>query len=283
MREIEARRKAGIIAPSNAADFEQMVMSSPNSSYVWIQYMAFLITQGELDKARALAQRAINTITLQEDEERFNMWLAWLNAENIYGDEESTMEVFQKALQHNIQSKWYRATLEIFEQTDKIHLAEQSAKTLCKRYGDNPESWIRVLRFWLRRGDDDKARETYSKSMQALPVRHHIHMASQAALLEFKLGDPEKGRSILEGLLQNNPRRTDLWSVYLDQEIVHGEQSRVRALFERCTHLALPPKKMKFFFKRYLKYEETHGDDDHVEHVKKQAMEYVQRLSMDAQ
>lgn len=32
------------------------------------------------------------------------------------------------------------------------------------------------------------------------------------------------------------------------------------ALFERATHLQLPPKKMKFLFKRYLDYEKKHGD-----------------------
>ncbi len=32
------------------------------------------------------------------------------------------------------------------------------------------------------------------------------------------------------------------------------------ALFERATHLQLPPKKMKFLFKRYLDYEKKAGD-----------------------
>jgi rRNA biogenesis protein RRP5 len=48
------------------------------------------------------------------------------------------------------------------------------------------------------------------------------------------------------------------------------------ALFERATHLQLPPKKMKFLFKRYLDYEKAHGTPATVEHVKKRAMEYVE-------
>lgn len=38
----------------------------------------------------------------------------------------------------------------------------------------------------------------------------------------------ERGRSMFEGVLRNYPKRLDLWSVYLDQEIAAGEQARIR-------------------------------------------------------
>jgi hypothetical protein len=38
-----------------------------------------------------------------------------------------------------------------------------------------------------------------------------------AGLAEFRMGCAERGRSILEGLLANYPKRTDIWSVYIDQ------------------------------------------------------------------
>ncbi len=38
----------------------------------------------------------------------------------------------------------------------------------------------------------------------------------------------ERGRSIFEGVLRNYPKRLDLWSVYLDQEVALGDQQRVR-------------------------------------------------------
>lgn len=53
----------GDAAPTSAAEYEQLVLSSPNSSYLWIQYLASLIALGELDKARALADRALTTIS----------------------------------------------------------------------------------------------------------------------------------------------------------------------------------------------------------------------------
>ena len=38
----------------------------------------------------------------------------------------------------------------------------------------------------------------------------------------------ERGRSIFEGVLRNYPKRLDLWSVYLDQEVALGDEQRIR-------------------------------------------------------
>lgn len=42
------------------------------------------------------------------------------------------------------------------------------------------------------------------------------------------LAPAERGRSIFEGVLRNYPKRLDLWSVYLDQEVALGDQQRIR-------------------------------------------------------
>jgi rRNA biogenesis protein RRP5 len=277
IRDAERRRFEGDAAPTSAVEFEQLVLASPNSSYVWIKYIAFLISMGDIDGARKVAEKAISTIHYREESEKLNIWVAWLNAENLYGTEETTAQVLGKALTHADGRKLYLAAVDIFDRTDKTALAEQCLKAMCRKYGAAPDVWIRAIRYRLAHDDSDAARRTLDRALQSLPKHEHVGVASQAALLEFKLGDPERGRSMFEGILANYPRRLDLWSVYLDQEILQGDQQRIRALFERATHLALPPKKMKFLFKRYLEYERAHGDDSSVEHVKHKAMEFVER------
>ncbi len=59
-------------------------------------------------------------------------------------------------------------------------------------------------------------------------------------------------------------------------ETKHGDKESFRNLMERCLTLSLNPKKIKFFFKRYLKYEMENGTPERVEYVKQKAMEYVQ-------
>lgn len=278
MREAERRRLEGAAAPTTAAEFEQLAMSSPNSSFVWIKYMAFLIALGEVDRARGVADRAIKTIHYREEGERFNVWVAWLNAENAYGTEEGTLQLLNRAITHTDARRMYLAAVDVFERTQKAALAEQCLKAMCRKFSGSKEVWLRTVRYRLGAGDADGAKRALDRALQALPPSDHVPMAAQTATLEFKIGDAERGRSVYEGVLANYPRRLDLWAQYLDQEIARGgDAGRVRSLFERATHLALPPKKMKFLFKRYLEYERQYGDEEGVERVKKAAMEFVDR------
>ncbi len=98
-----------------------------------------------------------------------------------------------------------------------------------------------------------------------------------AALLEFRSGSAERGRSVLEGVLRNYPKRVDLWSVYIDQEVKQGDEQRTRALFERATSLPLAARKVKFLFKRWLQWEKAQGGAARVEHVKERALAFVQQ------
>ena len=93
--------------------------------------------------------------------------------------------------------------------------------------------------------------------------------------MEFRSGSAERGRTILEGVLSNYPKRVDLWSVYIDQEIRIGDLGTIRRLFERVIALDLSTKKMKFFFKRYLQFEKQNEDEDAIAHVKQKAQEFV--------
>ncbi|MEO0336705.1 MAG: hypothetical protein AAF202_09930 [Pseudomonadota bacterium] len=82
--------------------------------------------------------------------------------------------------------------------------------------------------------------------------------------------------TVLQGVLQNYPKRTDVWSVYIDQETRLGELERCRSLFERASRSdEIPAKKMKFIFKKYLSFEQEHGDEATVEAVKQKAIAYI--------
>ena len=66
--------------------------------------------------------------------------------------------------------------------------------------------------------------------------------------------------------------------MYLDLEMKKGSKNSVRGLFERCISLGLKPKKMKFFFKRYLEFEVREGNSEKIEYVKTKANEYVENV-----
>ena len=83
---------------SSAADYERTLLSQPDSSLIWTQYMAHLLQLGEIDKARSVAERALKIINIREEGEKSNIWVAYLNMENSFGTDETLEEVFPSSL-----------------------------------------------------------------------------------------------------------------------------------------------------------------------------------------
>ena len=47
------------------------------------------------EQARVVPQRALKTINFREEQEKFNVWIAWLNLENTYGTTEAYDQLFE--------------------------------------------------------------------------------------------------------------------------------------------------------------------------------------------
>lgn len=58
-----------------------------------------------------------------------------------------------------------------------------------------------------------------NRCLQAVKKKKHIDILSAYARLEFSSGNAEKGRTTFEAIVHKYPKRTDIWSVYLDCEI----------------------------------------------------------------
>ena len=46
--------------------------------------------------------------------------------------------------------------------------------------------------------------------------------------MEFKLGEAQRGATIFESLLKNYPKKTDIWSIYIDMWAKQGDFEQVR-------------------------------------------------------
>jgi rRNA biogenesis protein RRP5 len=64
-------------SPENSADFERLVASSPNSSEVWIKYMAFHLSLADIDSARNVANRAFERIEFRQEGEKVSSSLLY--------------------------------------------------------------------------------------------------------------------------------------------------------------------------------------------------------------
>jgi rRNA biogenesis protein RRP5 len=109
--------------PQSISDFERLLLGSPNSSYLWIQYMSFQLQLSEVDKAREVARRALRSINFREEQEKLNVWVALLNLENIYGTEETLESTFKDAARGNDSKTVHLRLAAILDQSDKVDVS----------------------------------------------------------------------------------------------------------------------------------------------------------------
>ncbi|RDX51109.1 U3 snoRNP-associated protein Rrp5 [Lentinus brumalis] len=270
-------------APESNADFERLLLGSPNSSYLWVQYMSFQLQISEIDKAREIAKRALKTISFREEQEKLNVWIALLNLENVYGTDESLEATFKDAARHNDSKTVHLRMAEIFEQSDKPEKAEEQYKRTCKKFSQSSKVWTLFGEHYLKRGMLEEARKLLPRSLQSLEKRKHLKTISKFAQLEYKLGDPERGKTIFEGIVDSHPKRWDMWSIYMDMEAGQGDINNLRNLFNRVLALKMTSHKAKSFFKKWLELERRLGDEDGQEAVKAKAIEWTQRAAGDSE
>lgn len=111
--------------PESNADFERFLLGSPNSSFLWIQYMSFQLQLSEIDKAREIARRAIQTISFREELERLNVWIALLNLENVYGTDETLESTFKDAAKSNDSKTIHLRLASILDEADKLEVCRE--------------------------------------------------------------------------------------------------------------------------------------------------------------
>ena len=251
--------------PESNADFERLLLGSPNSSYLWIQFMSFQLQLSEVEKAREIGRRALKAINFREEQEKMNVWIGLLNLENVYGNDETMEATFKDAARHNDSKTVHLRLASIYDQTEKYYVslsrkianldsliprsqkAEEQYKRTAKKFGQSSKVWTLFAEHYLRQGEVEEARKLLPRSLQSLEKRKRksLHSTSQIsrvhvfqdlktisrfAQMEYKLGDPERGKTVFEGIIDSHPKRWDLWSIYMDMEAGQGDIQSLRSV-----------------------------------------------------
>ncbi|OTB07141.1 hypothetical protein M426DRAFT_318169 [Hypoxylon sp. CI-4A] len=283
--EVDKSGDLDAFGPRTAVDYEQLLNRQPNSSALWIEYMAHQMQVSELAKAREVAERAITTISSTEETEKLNAWIAYLNLEVRFGNEETVDAVFKRACQVNDQQEVYQRLASIYIQEDKAGKADDLFQTLVKKFGaSSPDVWYNYAH-WLHavRNQPERARALLARATQALPNHARFPLMTKFAALEFNSPhrNPELGRTMFEGLLATFPKRFDLWNQLLDHEDVpDADKAVVRDIFERALKVkGLKARAAKKWFKRWADWEEKNGNAKSRERVSAKAAEWVKARS----
>ena len=188
--------------------------------------------------------------------------------------------VFKRGVSESKGKYLHMHLAELYEQAHDVKGAENMWDITLKKYKKSKKVWMAVLDFRLRQGDSMIVKALLQRSLQSLSRHKHIPVLLHYSQSEFEFGSADRGRVVYEELLSSHPKRTDIWHVFLDREIKHGNFDEARSLFQRLINSSkLSSRNMKTLFKKYLNFEMLHGNKDTQEAVKESARAYVERLS----
>jgi rRNA biogenesis protein RRP5 len=237
--------------------------------------MSHHLSLADIDAARGIAERALKAINFREEDEQYNVWVAFLNLEHDYGDNATLEAVFKRGVQSS-KGKYLTLNLaEIYEKSGNITGAEEVFDKAVKKYNYSKKVWGAYQHFCLRNEKADQAKIILKRSMQSLSRHKHVEVLTKYALAEFDFGNVDRGRVVFEELLSSYPKRTDLQHVYVDKEIKMGYYPQARQLFDRMCASKLKSHNMKAIFKKYLQFEQKYGDDASADEVMQKARAYI--------
>jgi len=159
---------------SSAADYERTLLSQPDSSLIWTQYMAHLLQQGEIDKARSVAERALKIINIREEGEKSNIWVAYLNMENSFGTYETLEEVFRRACEYTDKKRMHSHLVSILIKSGKDDKADEMFQTMIKKFSQSSKVWVNYAIYLMEHNRVEEGREMLPRSLKILPKRKRM-------------------------------------------------------------------------------------------------------------
>lgn len=171
IRAIEQSYADDDVVPTTVDQFDRLVMAEPNSSRAWINYMVFHVQATEIDRARAIAQKALKTINFREAQERLNIWVAMLNLELRFGSKDAFDDTLKEALKLNEPFKIYTIVLHILADCKRVAELCDTVLTYTKKFRQMPECWLNAAQAYFQVELADKAKPLLTRALTSLPER----------------------------------------------------------------------------------------------------------------
>lgn len=171
LRAIEEKYADPNQLPDSVDQYDRLVLSDPNNSKHWINYMVFHLQSTEIDKARAVARRALKTINFRNSDEQINIWVALLNLELRYGSKESFNDTLKEALMYNEPLKIYLRTVEIITDAQKSAELIDIIGNITKKFKTEAEVWRVSANAFFTIGMTERAQQLLHKALACLPDR----------------------------------------------------------------------------------------------------------------
>lgn len=262
--------------PQSADQFDRLLVANPNSSELWTKYISFHIAATEIDKARTVAKRALDTINMTLTQDKFNVWIVLLNLENMFGTKESFDKVLEDALKFNDSLQIYLRVIEMFADNAKYTEMEEIIKKVRNKHKQDPVMWLEVGKTYYKINKFKEARNCKDSALKSITdKKSQMNMIVRFAIFEFQYGEVDKGCAIFETILATHSKKVNIWVTYIDQLIKAKRIDQARQALERVVSQPLSLKYMRPLFVKFRKFEKVYGTPETLESVKQRAQAYV--------
>ncbi|ORC89019.1 putative rRNA biogenesis protein [Trypanosoma theileri] len=299
--------------PSSPDEFQRLLLASPNNSYLWVQWMAHHVGLQQYEEGRLVAEKALRTIGVRESQELLNVWVAYMNLENLHGTPESLAAVFQRAVRRAAEERVvYDRLADIYAASRRTGPLLALCRAIVSKFRSDRTAWERLATTLLDQSITSQGTTTTTTSSSstssssgaaaaaggstsqqlkrvlremsaALPRDEYARAVVHIALHAYRRGDPTTARALLDALLARAPKKSDVWAVYIDQEtsrLARREPDAavpfVRGLLERAVASNFPARVMQQFLTRFMAFERVYGTPADVEKVRTRARSYVE-------
>ena len=272
--EVEQKMFQGI------ASHEKLVMEHPNESIYWIMYMGQVLVEQGIVQARMVGERGIKMIHYTREIEVNNVYKSMINMEMENGEQNGFRRVLRRVLEVQDKVEIYLHVMDrIIKHGDKCDVMGDMIKDALKQNKTDKRVWLKIVEYWFGIGDMERGRLEFNKSLKSVAQIEHLEHIKDYSILEYTLGDKERSRTIISGIMSEYPKRLDIWGILVDMEIKSGCYDNVEQLFEMVVKKQYKVKQMKYIFEKWVGFEEMRGDIEKIAYVREKAGIYLKEIN----
>ena len=257
-------------------EFEDNLRKNRMNISHWLKYASWEETQGEIERARSIFERALDTTGSRT----ITIWLRYIEMEMKNRQVKHARTLFDRAthILPRVNQFWYKYVYfeeilgnipycrEVFERWIKFLPGEQE--------------WQTYVNFEMRYKEIDRARAIYSKYLMLYPEpKNWIKFAK----FEERHSSPENARQVFELALEcfgDQLSDEQLFIAFAQFEERQHEYDRVKLIYEYALN-KLPKDRAPELYENYSSFQKKHGDQDDIENLvsHKRKMLYEEKLA----
>ena len=157
--------------------YQSLVLANPTPES-YLLYISSLLPTSSPAEIRSQFLRAINNLTSITDKD--NMWISWINTEQLLGDFTGTVK---KAVEANVGQVVYFRILEILTEKENWAVAIEFGKKMLKKFNRDARAYIAFLKMtdqYTRSGhplqESLSVKEIMKRAKQCLKVNEVIQI-----------------------------------------------------------------------------------------------------------